>query len=579
MPIGLTNRPELASQQAVIQAALVRIRQEKMRPLLPAILIQGWQTPGGMPTEAGIFGTGNGGKLNLWSFRDDISTQLAWQLNSLGFGNLALVKKRRGEQSLATAELFQIQDAVVSEITQAQASLQSAAARVFQAERSLQTGLVTYRANLEGLGQTRRFENVRYDRQATGHPRRRLFVQLLDDQGRLVWSSEQAPAPTTLLASALPSGGPATVDEYRIVSRSLTRRDGRPVTLRVGCWLGRVHQDTQRFTNLLLAVGVVLLLAAPLGGYLLAGRATRPIARIIRVTNRLNPTQFKERLPLSGSGDELDQLSQTINNFLDRIATHLRQSREFTANAAHELRSPLTAFQTSLEIALNADRTTEEYKEVLAVLLEEGGRMGVLVNQLLLLAEADAGRLRLHQQALRLDQMVANSLEMFQPVAEAANVELTARRLEPVLIHADGDRLWQVVNNLLDNALKFTPAGGRVALDLSLDEQQQRCVLEVADTGAGIALHDLPHIFERFYQDDKARQRERPARGSGLGLSICQAIIAAHGGSIDVSSTLGQGTTFTVRLPDCTCPDPAEMLLAPSPTRRGRDGEDTEESA
>jgi outer membrane protein TolC len=160
MPIGLTNRPELAAQQSLIQAALVRIRQEKMRPLLPAILIQGWQTPGGMPTEAGIFGTGNGGKLNLWSFRDDISTQLVWQLNSLGFGNLALVKKRRGEQSRATAELFQIQDTVVSEITQAQAKLQSAAARVVQAERALQTGLVTFRANLEGLGQTKRFENV-----------------------------------------------------------------------------------------------------------------------------------------------------------------------------------------------------------------------------------------------------------------------------------------------------------------------------------------------------------------------------------------------------------------------------------
>jgi outer membrane protein TolC len=160
IPIGLTNRPELASQQALIQAALVRIRQEKMRPLLPSIMIQGWQTPGGMPTEAGIFGTGNGGKLNLWSFRDDISAQMVWQLNSFGFGNMALVKKRRGEQSQATAELFQIQDAVAAEITQSQANLQSAAARVVQAERALQTGLVTFRANLEGLGQTRRFENV-----------------------------------------------------------------------------------------------------------------------------------------------------------------------------------------------------------------------------------------------------------------------------------------------------------------------------------------------------------------------------------------------------------------------------------
>jgi heavy metal sensor kinase len=407
--------------------------------------------------------------------------------------------------------------------------------------------------------------HVRYNRQATGHPRRRLFVQLFDDQGQLVWSSEQAPAPDIVPASALLSSGPTTMGEYRIVCRPLTRQDGRPTTLRVGCWLGRVQRDTQRFTNILLAVGILLLLAAPLGGCLLAGRATRPIARIIHVTNRLHPTQLKERLPLSGTGDELDQLSQTINNFLDRIATYLRQSREFTANAAHELRSPLTALQTSLEIALNTDRTTEEYKEVLAVLLEECGQMRVLVNQLLLLAEGDAGRLRLHPETLRLDQIVANSLEMFQPVAEAAGVELAVRRLQPVMIHGDGNRLWQVVNNLLDNAIKFTPAGGRVALDLSLDEGPKRCVLEVADTGAGIAPSDVPHIFDRFYQNDKARQREHPSRGLGLGLSIYQAVVAAHGGTIEVSSTLGQGTKFTVSLPDCMRPDSVDKNLVPSP--------------
>ena len=160
IPIGLTNRPELAAQQALIQAALVRIRQEKMRPLLPLITISGFQTPGGMTTEASIFGTGNGGKLNLWSFRDDISTQLIWQLQNMGFGNMALIKKRRGEQSRATAALFQIQDMVAEEVTQSQAILQSAAARVVQAERSLQMSLITFQKNLEGLGQTRRFENV-----------------------------------------------------------------------------------------------------------------------------------------------------------------------------------------------------------------------------------------------------------------------------------------------------------------------------------------------------------------------------------------------------------------------------------
>ncbi|HTU20380.1 MAG TPA: TolC family protein [Gemmataceae bacterium] len=160
IPIGLTNRPELAAQQALIQAALVRIRQEKMRPLLPSIIISGFQTPGGMTTEASIFGTGNGGLLNLWSFRDDISTQVVWQLQNMGLGNLALIKKRRGEQSRATAALFQIQDMVATEITQSQAALQSAATRVAQAERGLRTGLVTFQRNLEGLGQTKRFENV-----------------------------------------------------------------------------------------------------------------------------------------------------------------------------------------------------------------------------------------------------------------------------------------------------------------------------------------------------------------------------------------------------------------------------------
>lgn len=160
IPIGLTNRPELAAHQEEIKAALVRIRQEKMRPLLPSVILTGWQTPGGMVPQASIFGTGKGGKVNEWSFRDDVSAQLVWQWDGLGFGNMALVKKRRGEQSEAIAKLMRAQDAIAAEITQAQAQVQSAAARVVQAERSLRSGFVTYQRNYEGLGQTRRFGNV-----------------------------------------------------------------------------------------------------------------------------------------------------------------------------------------------------------------------------------------------------------------------------------------------------------------------------------------------------------------------------------------------------------------------------------
>ena len=160
IPIGLTNRPELAANQAEIKAALVRIRQEKMRPVLPSVILTGFQTPGGMAPQASIFGTGHGGKMNNWGFRDDVSAQLIWQWTSFGFGNAAMIKKRRGEQSEAIAKLAQAQDTVAAEINEAQARVQSAAARVVQAERSLRTGLVTYQRNYEGIGQTRRFENM-----------------------------------------------------------------------------------------------------------------------------------------------------------------------------------------------------------------------------------------------------------------------------------------------------------------------------------------------------------------------------------------------------------------------------------
>lgn len=160
IPIGLTNRPELASQQALVQAVLVRIRQEKLRPFLPSILLTGFQTPAGMRFQLGGFGTGNGGKVNLWSFRDDPSAQLVWQLDGFGFGNLARVKEQRGEHSRTLVELFRMQDAVAQEVTQAQADLQSASVRVVQAEQSLRQGLLTYEKNYEGLRETSRFGNV-----------------------------------------------------------------------------------------------------------------------------------------------------------------------------------------------------------------------------------------------------------------------------------------------------------------------------------------------------------------------------------------------------------------------------------
>jgi signal transduction histidine kinase len=180
-------------------------------------------------------------------------------------------------------------------------------------------------------------------------------------------------------------------------------------------------------------------------------------------------------------------------------------------------------------------------------MLEECGNLRALVNQLLLLEEGDAGLMAAHREPVRLDETIRKSVEMFSVVAENDGIVLQAPRLDPLVVQGEGQRLWQVVNNLIDNALKFTPSGGAITVELLKRDGQ--AILRVADTGSGIATADLPHIFERFYQADKSRQRTRHKHGSGLGLSICQTIVAAHGGTIEAASTPGAGTTITVTLP------------------------------
>jgi signal transduction histidine kinase len=288
---------------------------------------------------------------------------------------------------------------------------------------------------------------------------------------------------------------------------------------------------------------------APLSGYLLAGRATRPLARIITTAARLRPSHMEERLPISGAGDELDQLSRTINRFLDLLADYLDRNREFVANAAHELRSPLAAVQSSVEVTLNTERTVSEYQDLLAEIADQCGQLRVLVNQLLLLAEIDAVRSPVELQPVQFDALVARSVEMFRGAAEERGINLTFQRETGLCIQGDSDRLRQVTNNLIDNSLKFTPAGGEVRVRLRYDADDNELELSVTDTGIGISSADLPHVFERFYRGDKSRQRENLTHGNGLGLSICKSIVAAHGGTIHAESRQGQGAKLVVSLP------------------------------
>lgn len=388
------------------------------------------------------------------------------------------------------------------------------------------------------------------DRMAKGHDERGWFLELLDEGGRPLWSPVNAPnlappLPGDFAPRVIAAGG------HRVAERRLAQTDLPHYVVRVGSSTEFIEADVVKLTEITVPVGIAILLLSPLGGYWLAGRATRPLADINATTAKLRPSNLSERLPLRGTGDELDQLSATTNHFLDRIATHLQHNQQFVHNAAHELRSPLTAIQSSVEVALSTDRPLEEYKDLLELILSECGELGVLVNQLLLLAETDA-ELRLPKQQVQIDRVAARSLDMFRGLAEERGVELRGELEADVWVDGHPSRLRQVVNNLIDNALKFTREGGRVTVRLVQDRAARQAVLTVADSGVGISPTDLPHVFDRFYRGEVGQPRARAARGTGLGLSICQSIVEAHGGRITVESELGRGTTMSVYLPSGT---------------------------
>jgi len=400
------------------------------------------------------------------------------------------------------------------------------------------------------------------DRKAEGHELHHWFVQFYDDQDRPQWSSFKAPQ-LPPLSSEQKRERKFSVNDNRL---SFTRLD-RPIKegsyVCVGCSQSYIARDMATIDKLVVSAGLIVLLISPLVGHLLTSRTIQPLAEMIRTTARLHPGEFGERLPIRGTGDELDSLAHTINGLLDRIATYLQQEHDFLANAAHDLRTPLAAIRSSVEVALGVERTDEEYREILGLVIEQCSSLQTLVNQLLLLAESDADRLQTDVEPVQLDQVVLKAVEMFEGVADVHNIELHVGEMPAVAVAGNRHHLRQVINNLLDNAIKFTAARGEqpggtsgiqlqkgvIFLELKRDDANHTAHLRVEDNGIGIAPDDLPQVFDRFFRVDKARGRDGAAGGSGLGLSICKAIVEAHGGQITVQSQPGRGSIFTVSLP------------------------------
>jgi heavy metal sensor kinase len=322
------------------------------------------------------------------------------------------------------------------------------------------------------------------------------------------------------------------------------RLGGQDVTVLFMAPLEEVDHELGRLLAALgMAVPVALACSAALG-YLLARAALAPVERLRRSTREITADRLDRRLPVANPGDELGRLAETINEMISRLERSFAEVRRFTADASHELRTPLTAIRAEVEVALAAAAVTPEQERLLASVLEECDRLTRLTDQLLALAREDA-KPRPALEQVDLAVQAAGIAENLRPLAEAKGLGLDVKASGDVSVRGDGVRLRQVFYNLLDNAIKYTPAGGTV--EVGVEAQRATVVVRVRDTGIGIPPEHLPHVFERFYRVDKARSRAEG--GTGLGLSIVRAIVAAHGGRIELTSTPGQGTTCTVTLP------------------------------
>ncbi len=323
-------------------------------------------------------------------------------------------------------------------------------------------------------------------------------------------------------------------------------RSGRLVNfIRVGFSLQSFHETRRHFLRILALMFPIALILAGGGGWLLAHRALTPVVQMTTAAQRIGAAHLDERLDESGTGDELDQLARTLNAMLGRLDNAFRQIRQFSADASHELQTPLTILKGELEVALRAPRSAERYQQTMRSALEEIDRIASLVDGLMLLARADAGVLRMDQQPVELHQLVREVFDQTQILAARKHVHLQLGPVEPTVVQGDPERLRRLLLNLTDNAIKYTPSGGDITL--SLQPRQTHAALQVADTGIGLSPEEQQQIFQRFYRSDATRALD--AEGSGLGLCIADSIADAHGGTIEIDSTPGNGSTFTILLP------------------------------
>jgi signal transduction histidine kinase len=369
---------------------------------------------------------------------------------------------------------------------------------------------------------------------------------------------EQRAAPERLFVRVIDRGVEAVVlsdsdgwDPARLETASVQLADGTLV--QVGKSTEAREALLARFRAALGLVTLSIVVIALTGGWLVTQSALFPIRRLTQAVRQIIRTgRTNARVPLAGTGDALDELTALFNAMLDKIEGLVTAMRHSLDNVSHDLRTPLTRLRGTAEIALAGPPDVERYREALADCVEESDRVFVMLNTLMDISEAESGAMQLQREPVALGDVVARATDLYREVADAKGVAMVVRggtgpqdaTAQPdAVVMGDRTRLEQVAANLIDNALKYTPPGGRVEVEIGADDQS--AMLRVRDTGPGIPAAEMPRIFDRLFRGDTSRTE----RGLGLGLSLVKAVVEAHGGTVSVESEPGRGAVFTVRLP------------------------------
>lgn len=382
------------------------------------------------------------------------------------------------------------------------------------------------------------------------------FFQIFSPAGQVTIQSPNVrrhdiPLSPTALRAAL--NGDATLESarfrgeppIRILSVPI-RRGGTLVNIvQVGASMQPVEQTLRRLLAVSLGAAPFALLLALAGGWLLAGRALRPVDAITEAARRIAAGDLSQRLTIPPASDEIGRLATTFNDMIARLDASFQQVRRFSADASHELRTPLTVMKGEAELALRRPRSAEDYRQVIDSSLEEIDRLSRIVDELLFLSRADLGEVPLQLTPVRLDTLLEDVQRQASVLGQDRHVRIATAPAEPVTVLGDELRLRELLLNLLDNAITYSHPGGEVTVQLTQDGKAAR--LSVADRGIGIPPEEQARIFERFYRTEAARTHSQ--KGTGLGLAICKWIAESHQGRIEVDSTPREGSRFTVVLP------------------------------